>query len=517
MTSTRRPARSQALVATVAVSAVAAGWTLLILGTAALRFAIAVPRARLAMETAGAMAAALTAALASLRYSLFGGTTFLFVAVAFLTSGLNQLVFGIIVDPAAFDPRQAVYLWTASRLMTGGLVVVGALPRFRAPARPAHSVRSFVLASALATGALAVVESVLWWQRDQLPDLASTPADAEGLVGALSGLTLVSTVLAGGGAVMFGAAALALVRSGEPSLAWLAPPFALAAFAHVHYMLAPTVFTSLVSTGDILGLAYAVLLLVVLLQDVRAGLVAERVRADASEAAFEAERRRASQLEMLDRRRAELFSVLSHELLHPVAAVRSLTAALLKRWADLSEATRREMLAQIESESIRLRDLAEEVTTDLSRKSEFASDPSPIAVRELLRHALAVGVAGVRVEADSAQDALVLADTARIVQVLRNLIVNAQRHGVPPIAVSATAVAGMVQVSVHDEGAGIAADVRDAVFHRTVRGPASGGSGLGLYVCRRILEEHGGRIWVDDWSGRGCTLSFTLPLAEGTT
>lgn len=116
----------------------------------------------------------------------------------------------------------------------------------------------------------------------------------------------------------------------------------------------------------------------------------------------------------------------------------------------------------------------------------------------------------------------VLADAERIAQVLTNLLENALKYSPSGGTVRVTVERRGAQalVSVADEGIGIPRDQEVHLFERFFRArnaPISGfgGLGLGLYICRDIIERHGGRIWVDSEVGHGATFRFTLPLLEG--
>jgi len=110
-------------------------------------------------------------------------------------------------------------------------------------------------------------------------------------------------------------------------------------------------------------------------------------------------------------------------------------------------------------------------------------------------------------------------DPDRLAQVLLNLLDNAAKYAPPPsaitLAVAPSSPAGGARVEVRDEGPGLAPDAAAAIFDRFVRARAPGdgthGLGLGLYLCRTIVEHHGGRIGVDSPPGCGCTFWLELP------
>jgi signal transduction histidine kinase len=107
-------------------------------------------------------------------------------------------------------------------------------------------------------------------------------------------------------------------------------------------------------------------------------------------------------------------------------------------------------------------------------------------------------------------------DGARIEQVLLNLLENAARYSpkATPIAVGIARKATAVRVTVRDGGPGVPADEQKRVFDRFVRGAAAegtGGLGIGLYLCRIIVERHGGAIGVDSVPGAGASFWFDLP------
>ena len=112
----------------------------------------------------------------------------------------------------------------------------------------------------------------------------------------------------------------------------------------------------------------------------------------------------------------------------------------------------------------------------------------------------------------------VLADRASVQHVLMNLVVNATKFSPAdaPIDIAVRRDGDGVFISVTDHGTGIPADKRDRIFEKFVRLQDGGvGVGLGLFICRALVESMGGRIWADEGPDGGACMSFTLPIAAG--
>jgi signal transduction histidine kinase len=118
-------------------------------------------------------------------------------------------------------------------------------------------------------------------------------------------------------------------------------------------------------------------------------------------------------------------------------------------------------------------------------------------------------------------DLQILADRDRIMQVLSNLVGNAIKFARPGDRVEITAArqAGMICLQVIDSGPGIPPDQLDRVFERFWRADAdrASGAGLGLYIARKIVEAHGGRIALKSVPGAGSTFTVRIPLTATTT
>jgi signal transduction histidine kinase len=125
------------------------------------------------------------------------------------------------------------------------------------------------------------------------------------------------------------------------------------------------------------------------------------------------------------------------------------------------------------------------------------------------------------VRIDLEETVQVMADPARIQQVLSNLLSNVEKYapGVDPVELSVEAVGSDVMFSLVDRGPGIGPDQHATIFQRfsRVRPPGMNhvpGSGLGLYISREIVKAHGGRIWVESEPGAGAAFRFTLPRTD---
>jgi signal transduction histidine kinase len=511
---------------------VLAGWTALSASSSEFSFDLHWSQARLPLETASFMATLFVASLAYLRYSLTLSRSWLLIGLAFLVFALNQLAFRVLILPGDFGvtSQTEIYLWSAGRLLAGALMLAGALGRWPARERRARRVGEAIWVTLLALSVLTAAQLALWLVRDSLPALASAASleRSTEITGALPGLSPIALTLGTISSALFlGAAIAVLFRDDEEGLpAWLVPALLLVAVSELHYMLFPKLLPDVLSTGDLLRMAFALVLLLGLMWEVRITFLAERDRAEALSNAYEREHERVGELQELERAKAELFGILTHELMHPVAAIQTFALLVARRWESLDEAKRQRMVGQLEEEAGRLRNLAEEAVavTQLETRG-FTVAPRPEKVKELIRQA-ADGPAELdgrlKVDlVDGAEDTVVLADLPRVLQILRNLLSNAVKYADPgsPIELTARLLDGDVVFSVVDHGPGIAEDDVPRLFQRFTRIRPAGkeavsGSGLGLYISKGLAEAHGGRMWVESELGTGSSFSFTLPVVS---
>jgi Na+/proline symporter/nitrogen-specific signal transduction histidine kinase len=230
-------------------------------------------------------------------------------------------------------------------------------------------------------------------------------------------------------------------------------------------------------------------------------------------------------LKELDRLKDDFVATVTHELRTPLTSIRAFSQ-ILNDNPDVAPEQRSRFLAIITKEAERLTRLINQVL-DLARLEAGRGDwrLSAVDMRALIAEAVA-GMSrvfeerGIRVEVKTRETPPVRADVDRVVQVVVNLLSNAAKFCEPGrgrIDISLREENGVLRVDVADNGPGIEARDQELIFEKFRQGgDAAGqppGSGLGLYICRRILEHLGGQIWVTSRLGEGSCFSFTLPCA----
>ena len=230
-------------------------------------------------------------------------------------------------------------------------------------------------------------------------------------------------------------------------------------------------------------------------------------------------------LEELERLRAEFLAMVSHELRTPLTSVKGSITTLLDPPSPLNPAEMRQFHRIIDSQVDRMHVLISDLL-DVARieTGTLAVSPEPTDVALLVgeaRNGFRSGGGRHDIEIEIAPDLpWVMADRLRLVQVLGNLLTNAARHSPESstIRVSAVGEGVHVAVSVSDRGRGIPAESLPHLFRKFSRLESQeqgGDTGLGLAICKGIVEAHGGRIWAEsDGLGLGARFTFTLPTVE---
>jgi hypothetical protein len=243
--------------------------------------------------------------------------------------------------------------------------------------------------------------------------------------------------------------------------------------------------------------------------------------------------RGAEQRERLDRSRAELVSTVAHELRSPLTSVKGFTATLLNKWGRFTDDQKRVMLETVNADADRVTRLITELL-DVSRIESGRMEVHrqlvdlPDRARKIIAGRVAAGDAEdrFRLEVHRGLPETWL-DADKIDQILGNLVENAVRHGagivtivVEPARMDGEAalpaavglgVPDAASVSVRDQGEGISPEVAPRVFRRFWRGKRRGGTGLGLYIVKGLVEAHGGTIGVRRAPGGGAEFRFIVP------
>ena len=233
--------------------------------------------------------------------------------------------------------------------------------------------------------------------------------------------------------------------------------------------------------------------------------------------------RGAQQRARLERSRAELVSTVAHELRAPLTSVKGFTATLLAKWSRFSDDQKRVMLETVNADADRVTRLITELL-DVSRIESGRMEVRrqlvdvPERARKIIAGRVASGEPEDRFRLESAHDLPeTWLDADKIDQILGNLVENAVRHGagIVTIVVQRARVSGdqgeAVVVSVRDQGEGIAPEMAPRVFRQFWRGKRRGGTGLGLYIVKGLIEAMNGEITVARAPGGGAEFRFTLP------
>ncbi len=231
-----------------------------------------------------------------------------------------------------------------------------------------------------------------------------------------------------------------------------------------------------------------------------------------------------SALKEVERLKDQFINMVSHELRTPTTTIRGGALTLLRRSDRLDEETRRQLLQDVADESERLHHLVEDLLTLSRAEAGMQIAPEPVRLHRLVNKVvldLGARLATCQLTVDVPRDLpLVEADPLALEQVLRNLLENAARHSRTGarVEITATAAEHEVVVSVLDGGPGLDPEDLERVFEPFYRSQAAiragvPGAGLGLAVCRRLVELQGGRIWAERRPGGGAAFRFTLPRA----
>ena len=227
-----------------------------------------------------------------------------------------------------------------------------------------------------------------------------------------------------------------------------------------------------------------------------------------------------------ERLRVEFLGMIGHELRSPLAAIKGSATTLLQGGSSVDPAEMAQFFRIIDEQADYMRDLLSDLVDVVRIETGTLSvNPAPADLARLVDEARntfmgAGGRENIRIELPPDLPP-VMADRRRIIQVVNNLLVNASRHSHQGSAIRVEAALDgvYVAVSVVDNGRGVTAERLPHLFAKFSRpdGPHQGRDlGLGLAICKGIIEAHGGRIWAEsDGPGLGSRFTFTVPASDG--
>ncbi len=236
--------------------------------------------------------------------------------------------------------------------------------------------------------------------------------------------------------------------------------------------------------------------------------------------------RKVIEYEELSKMKSDLLATVSHELRTPLSTIKGYSTMILDYSSRLGSDETMDYLKSIDNSADRLTKLVDNLL-DTSRMEAglLKLEKSPTNISQLIQRVAAeAGIrAGHHKIITKLNDKLprLNIDVKRIRQVLDNLIDNAIKYSPQgtEVLISAKKNGRELLVSINDQGAGIPAEELTNIFDRMYRieqrlSSGVDGMGLGLYICQRLVEAHGGRIWAESTVGQGSTIQFTLPITS---
>ena len=240
------------------------------------------------------------------------------------------------------------------------------------------------------------------------------------------------------------------------------------------------------------------------------------------------ERAAQTQLKKQGELKNDLVGIVAHDLRSPMTVIGGYAQYMRESWETLDEAQKLDFLDAISRNVQDVSHLVEDMLEVASLEGGPACEIQPFDLPDLIRSTvaeLAVAHTGrtctMTVPNDLPQT---IGDVRRQRQILANLVSNALKFSPPdtPVDIAVALLDGACAVSVHDEGPGIAEDDLPMIFEKFYRARREGegrvaGNGLGLYICRLLVEAQGGRIWAESRPGEGSRFTYTVRVSERAT
>jgi signal transduction histidine kinase len=237
-----------------------------------------------------------------------------------------------------------------------------------------------------------------------------------------------------------------------------------------------------------------------------------------------------AELRRLDEMKTTFVSVAAHELRTPLTSIKGYTEVLMDEDAGPLNSVQLKYLQIVERAADRLLHITNsllDVTRIETGRMELVLQPTDLkglVEAVVTEHRPQLEAKAQRLELHVAPELPpALSDRTRAVQIIDNLLSNASKYtprgGTITIRLAAADEAGFVQVSVSDNGLGIAEEDQSKLFSRFFRAGSAaeaeaGGTGLGLFITRSLVEQHGGRVWFESELNKGSTFHVTFPSAD---
>jgi two-component system, OmpR family, sensor histidine kinase SenX3 len=481
------------------------------------------PRAQVAFAAGAAALSGAVSAVAAARYRTGRDPHALFLSTGFAVLAAQSAIFGVwwalhygidvtypvisvtvgttierYVPASSFSGPAPVYAFQAGWLIAGICFVLG-VPWWDRRGR--NAIRAWLVVL-LVGGVVLLVDRVLslWFRHPQgsfelLP--ARFPVEPR-VQGTILGIVAASVVLI--------AAFRESFRRSDAPHPWLGVAMAAAITLPISAVVAPRQGLGYVQWADTLQLIVPITAIGALLS--AQGSETSRMR------------RTTDRADEILGGRAEIASVIAHDVRSPVSSIKSIAASTIANYERLDDARRLEFVGMIDREAQLVLDVVHQMSVALKVDAgSLELVRRPMALAAVVRQAVDdAATNGRTIDVEPAPGLEANVDAKWLTEAIRQGIDNAVAFSPEgtAIRIAVEGSDGNVAIAIEDEGPGIPPEKREELFGRSARWRPPGyedasGSGLGLFICRGIVREHGGEVTIDGAPGRGTILRISLP------
>jgi signal transduction histidine kinase len=220
----------------------------------------------------------------------------------------------------------------------------------------------------------------------------------------------------------------------------------------------------------------------------------------------------------------DFISTISHELLSPIGVIKGYTTTLLRADSNWNKEMQQEFLTVIDEETDRLEELIDNLLDSARLQSgSLSMDHQPVRLDTLLRDVVMRALSrqtNLTLKLDIKPDLPpILGDSRRLTQVFENIISNAIKYAPGcNLTIQARQQGKKIHIDFIDDGPGVSHRYLPSLFKKFYRNPESStnthGTGLGLFICKQIIQAHHGEIFAESELGKGLTIHVIIPLPE---